>query len=103
MMSLQDSLIAFGMSSDTFALRFSRSNQLYFRRIFFGILFVKTKVNASSDLYDWRETVPNSPLWEVRIFRRSRCCGSNTRFRHYGSFRNYWEYLIPVIESEQIT
>ena len=103
MMSLHDSLIVLGMSSDTFALSVRIFNQIDFNRIFFGILFVNTRVNGCSDMYGWIRKVPDYPQWEVRTFRHFRCCGSNMQSRHYESFSNVLEYLIPVIEREHIT
>ena len=86
MMSLHDSLIVLGMSSDTFALSVRIFNQIDFNRIFFGILFVNTRVNGCSDMYGWIRKVPDYPQWEVRTFRHFRCCGSNMQSRHYESF-----------------
>lgn len=103
MMSLHDSLIVLGMSSDTFALSVRIFNQIDFNRIFFGILFVNTKVNGCSDTYGWIRKALDYLQWGVRTFRHFRCCGSNTQSRHCKSFSNVLEYLIPVIEREHIT
>ena len=103
MMSLHDSLIVLGISSDTFALPVRHLHQIHFKRIFFGILFVNTRINGFSDIYGWIGTAPDSLQSGVRTFRHFRCCGSNMQFRHYESFSNVLEYLIPVIEREHIT
>lgn len=86
MMSLHDSLIVLGMSSDTFALSIRIFHQIDFSRIFLGILFVKTRVNGCSDIYGWRGIAPDYQRWGVRTFRHFRCCGSNMQFQHYELF-----------------
>lgn len=103
MMSLHDSLIVLGISSDTFALPVRHLHQIHFKRIFFGILFVKTRINGFSDIYGWIGTAPDSLQSGVRTFRHFRCCGSNMQFQHYQLVGKMGYYLIPVIESEQIT